>query len=304
MARQIMLQHLFDLGVRGLGALPQSIGPRGSALLGRAGYCAYGSERRLALWNLEHCYGLQSDAWRRQAATAFFEHLVTSAYEVFHAVSRPAAMERLITIEHADRLTEAVQHGKGVIAVSGHFGNFALLPFILRSASPDPAFIARASKRKVGPLVQAARAYYRETLKPMAGMRVLPSSLGGVRSAAQLLRQGDLLLVFADLTWGMGELPVRFLGVEHRASRAPASLALRTGAALLPMTIVRRRDGSHCLTIEEPIAPPATGIPGRDAERDITECFMRVLEAQVQEQPEQWYWLHRSWRPAYPSILR
>jgi KDO2-lipid IV(A) lauroyltransferase len=299
-----MLQHLFDLGVRGLGALPDGVGPRGCTLLGRAGYCAYGSERRLALWNLEHCYRLQSDAWRRHTATAFFEHLVTSAYEVFHAVGRPAAMESRITIEHADRLAEAVAGGKGVIAVTGHYGNFALLPFILRKASPEPAFIARASNRKVGPLVKAARAYYRESLKPLAGMRVLPSSLSGVRAAAQLLRRGNLLVVFADLTWGMGELPIRFLGVEHRASRAPASLALRTGAALVPMTIVRRQDGSHRLTIEEPITPPCVDPLNRDAERSMTEDFMRVLEARVQEQPEQWYWLHRSWRPAYPSILR
>ena len=299
-----MLQHLFDLGVRGLGALPDAVGPRGSAALGRAGYRLYGSERRLALWNLRHCYPAQSDAWRRRTATAFFEHLVTSAYEVFHAVSRPALMEGRVTVEHAERLTEGIARGQGVIVVTGHYGNFALLPFILRGASPDPAFIARASKRKVGPLVQAARAYYRESLKPMAGMRVLPSSLAGMRTAAQLLRHGELVVIFADLTWGMGELPLPFLGVPHHASRAPASLALRTGAALIPADIIRLEDGRHRLTIGEPITPSCAGAAGHEAERGMTEAFMRALEARVQQQPEQWYWLHRSWRPPYPSLLR
>lgn len=284
--------------------MPESVGPPGSRMLGRAGYLAYGSERRLALWNLRHCYPRASEAWRRHTAVAFFEHLVTSAYEVFRAVHEPAEIERRISVEHADRLSDALARGNGVIAVTGHFGNFALLPFILRTASPDPAFIARASKRKAGPLVAAARAYYRESLKPMAGMRVLPSSLGGVRDAAQLLRQGNVLVVFADLTWGMGELPARFLGVDHHVSRAPASLALRTGATLLPMTMVRLGDGTHRLTIEKPIAPPAAGFRSRDAERGMTEAFTALLEDQIRKRPEQWYWLHRSWRTAYASVLR
>jgi KDO2-lipid IV(A) lauroyltransferase len=298
------IQGLLDLGVRGLGTVPYSAGPASSRLLGRAGYLAYRSERRLALWNLEHCFPRASSAWHHQTALAFFEHLVTSAYEVFRAVRRPAEMEGRFVVEHGDRLEEAIARGKGVIAVSGHFGNFALLPFVLRTASPEPAFIARASKREVGPLVTAARAYYRESLKPMAGMRVLPSSLAGVREAAQLLRQGDLLVVFADLTWGMGELPVRFLGVDHRVSRAPASLALRTGAVLLPVVTVRQPDGNHRLIVEQPIPPPGRDVPGRDAERTMTERFAALLDGYVCERPEQWYWLHRSWRPAYPSVLR
>jgi KDO2-lipid IV(A) lauroyltransferase len=296
MGQQTAIRRLLELGVRGLGAVPDGIGPQGARLLGRAGYLGYGSERRLALWNLRHSFPQASEPWRRRIAVAFFEHLLTSAYEVFHAVHDPAAMEARVEIEHAERLTEALARGRGVVAVSGHFGNFALLPFLLRNASAEPAFIARASKRKVGPLVQAARAYYRESLKPMSGMQVLPSSLSGAREAAQLLRGGNLLLVFADLTWGMGELPLRFLGVDHCVSRAPASLALRTGATLLPMAIVRRRDGSHRLTIDEPI-PPGT-------EAAMTATFATLIEERIRTQPEQWYWLHRSWRPAYPSAIQ
>ncbi len=303
MGQRTATRQLLDLGVRGLGAVPYSLGPSCAALIGRAGYWGYGSERRLAQWNLRHCFPLKPESWRRRTAMAFFEHLVTSAYEVFHAVHDPAGMEQRVQIEHAERLAAALARGKGVVAVSGHYGNFALLPWILRNASPEPAFIARASKRKVGPLVQAARAYYRESLKPLAGMRVLPSSLGGARESAALLRRGNLLLVFADLTWGMGELPCRFLSVDHHVSRAPASLALRTGATLLPMAIERCPDGSHRLTIDEPIAPPLSLAPA-DAEAAMTRAFAAQVEARVRERPEQWYWLHRSWRPAYPSMLR
>lgn len=304
MAQHRAIQRLLDVGVRTLGAVPYSLGPRGSALLGSAGYRLYGSERRLALWNLQHCYPCRPESWRQHTAVAFFEHLVTSAYEVFHAVQNPDEMDGLIAVEHAERLDAALARGRGVIGVTGHYGNFALLPFALRSVSPEPAFIARASKRKVGPLVSAARSYYREFLKPLAGMQVLSSSLSGARDAARLLHQGNLVIVFADLTWGMGEMPAEFLGVPHRVSRAPASLALRTGAVLLPIITRRLEDGSHRVTIEAPIAPPEESTQHQIAERLMMEQFTTLFEAYVQRRPEQWYWLHRSWRPAYPSILR
>ncbi|MGI8550258.1 MAG: lysophospholipid acyltransferase family protein [Dehalococcoidia bacterium] len=291
----MQLRSLFELGVRGLGAVPHEVGPGIAAILGRMGYGGYWSERQLAGWNLAYCYPDRSPAWRRWVAIQFFEHIVISAYEVFHAVSDPAGTEARVTIEHGERLAEAIALGRGVVVATGHYGNFALLPFILRNASPDPAYIARASKRKVGPLVQAARNFYRASLKPIAGMHVLPSSLGGVLMAKRLLIQGNLLVVFSDLTWGVGGVPVTLMGVPHEVSRAPAALALHTGAVLLPVITRRTRDGRQLVTIERPI-PPAEARSARARETLMMERFTAILETYVRAEPAQWYWLHRSWR--------
>ncbi|HVC31722.1 MAG TPA: hypothetical protein VND24_11080, partial [Steroidobacteraceae bacterium] len=248
-----MLRRLLDLGVRGLGSAPYNFSGAIATILGRGGYGLYWPERRLALWNLQHCFPDRTAAWRRQVALRFFEHVVASACEVFHAAENPSDVDARLCIENGTRLVEAISSGRGVVAVTGHYGNFALLPFFLRTTTPDAAYIARASKRKVGPLVAASRRYYRESLKPRAGTHVLSSDLAGALEAARLLRRGNVVVVFSDLVWGSGAAPVAFLGVRHEVSRAAAALALRTGAVFLPIFMERTCEGRHRMIVEAPI---------------------------------------------------
>jgi KDO2-lipid IV(A) lauroyltransferase len=293
-----MLRSALDLGVRGLGSAPYGLGPSIATVLGRAGYGLYWSERRLALWNLEHCFPQRSTAWRRRVALRFFEHVVKSAYEVFHAAERPNDVDALLAVENRWRLDEAIAQGQGVVAVTGHYGNFALLPFFLRTATPRTAYIARASKRKVGPLVAASRQYYRESLKPRAGALVLSSDLRGALGAARLLREGNSVVVFSDLVWGSGVAPVTLLGVPHEVSRAPAALALKTGAALLPIFMERTPTGTQRMVVGRAINAPRAACSRRAAEQAMMEEFTALLEGFIRAHPEQWYWLHRSWRTA------
>jgi len=81
---------------------------------------------------------------------------------------------------------------------------------------------------------------------------------------------------------------------------------------LLPIITSRLQDGRHRVVIEAPIERPGNGtchgtappIPHHVAERLMMEQFTALFEAHVRCHPEQWYWLHRSWRPAFPSVLR
>jgi KDO2-lipid IV(A) lauroyltransferase len=295
------IQRLLDLGVQAIAAIPYGVGSRTAAAIGRGAYVLYVRQRRLVLWNLTHCYGMRPPAWRRRQALAYFEHLIICAYEVCRAVRYPRDTRARIIIEHSERLSAALALGKGVVAVAGHHGNFALIPFALRGHSAEPAFIARTPERRYGPLAATANKYYRDSLKPLAGLRVLPSSRAGLRDAGRLLSRGNLVLVFADLTWGMGETPVHLLGVDHHVSRAPASLALRTGAVLLPMFIRRLPDGTHRLSIEEALVPPLASPSRSLSERSMMEAFTNRLECWIQTSPEQWYWMHESWRSQKPA---
>lgn len=298
-----MLRKVLDVGVQTLGSAPYGIGRPLAAVLGASGYALYLPERRLALWNLTHCFPRRSEAWRRRVALHFFEHVVLSAYEVFHAAEKPWEVDPRLCVENGERLEAALHKGRGVIAVTGHYGNFALLPFFLRKATPEAAYIARASKRKVGPLVAASRQYYRESLKPRAGTLILSSDMAGALGAARLLRRGNVVVVFSDLVWGSGVAPVTLLGVPHEVSRAPAALALKTGAVLLPIFMERTPDGRHRMVVETPIEPPDDACSARAAEQAMMETFTAMLERFVLSHPEQWYWLHRSWRPAKGSGL-
>jgi KDO2-lipid IV(A) lauroyltransferase len=110
-----------------------------------------------------------------------------------------------------------------------------------------------------------------------------------VRGILKALRGNRIVLVIAD-EFKSGGVPVEFFGVRSPAPRGPATLALRTGAATVPMFMVRDANDRLTLYIEPEIELVKTG----DREQDIaanTELFTRHLEAMIRRYPDQWNWI-------------
>ena len=75
---------------------------------------------------------------------------------------------------------------------------------------------------------------------------------------------------------------------------APVSLALRTGAAVVPACMVRQADDSLRLVIE-PELELAREERNAAAIRENTIRITRWLERTVRSYPEQWNWMNIHW---------
>ncbi len=72
-------------------------------------------------------------------------------------------------------------------------------------------------------------------------------------------------------------------------------MALKTGAAVVPVYNVRQPDGRYTVFFEPEIPLIRTG----DMERDIevnTALYNQAIERYVRRHPEQWFWVHRRWK--------
>jgi KDO2-lipid IV(A) lauroyltransferase len=75
---------------------------------------------------------------------------------------------------------------------------------------------------------------------------------------------------------------------------APAALALKLGAAILPVTNERLNGARFRMTVHEPVICEPTG----DHDRDVLEVTTKINEAierAVRYRPSQWLWIHRRW---------
>ena len=149
----------------------------------------------------------------------------------------------------------------------------------------------------------AKRAAHKETeqlfqqLKDSLGEKsiLLASSRDkAAKKALYWLRKGGVLGIYIDQKFGKGVL-VDFFG--HPALTAPgaAIYALKTKAPVVPIFIMRQKDRTHKIIIEQPIKLEITG----DKEKDIlinTANFTKVVEKYVRQYPSQWFWLHRRWK--------
>lgn len=110
-----------------------------------------------------------------------------------------------------------------------------------------------------------------------------------VRGILKAIRANGIVLVVADEFKSEG-IEVDFFGRRSPVPRGPATLALRTGAATLPMFATR--DDRGRLTLR--IGPRIELIDRGDREQNVaanTALFTQHLEAAVRRYPDQWNWL-------------
>ncbi len=87
----------------------------------------------------------------------------------------------------------------------------------------------------------------------------------------------------------------RFFGGIVSARRGPATLALRTGAAIVPAFVVRRADDGLKLIIEPELELTRAG-KSKDEVRESTLLMTRWLERTVKAYPDQWNWTNIEWQ--------
>lgn len=132
---------------------------------------------------------------------------------------------------------------------------------------------------------------FRESL----GMEVLPLT-GGARPPYDVLTErleaGGTLCLLADRDLSARGVDVTFFGARARMPAGPASLALQTGATLLPVTLSFTADGWHCVWHD---AVPHTDVAS------MTQLLADAFAAGIAEHPADWHMLQRLWLEDLPA---
>jgi KDO2-lipid IV(A) lauroyltransferase len=138
---------------------------------------------------------------------------------------------------------------------------------------------------------------YREGL----GMEILPLT-GGERDLLDVLsarlRDGRLVPLLADRDLRATGIQVELLGEPTRMPPGPAMLALRTGAALHPVSIWHEEAGTArprlVIRFHDEVPPPEAGTT-RDKVTAMTQQVADVFGAAIAEHPADWHMLQPLW---------
>jgi KDO2-lipid IV(A) lauroyltransferase len=267
--------------------------------LGRAGGRAFyrlDAGRRQALRaNLRHVLGravtpAELEAVVRRGFATYGRYWV----EAFRLEDLPAAeIRRRLTLEGREHLDAAVAAGRGTIFASPHLGNWdAGGAWLAASGYPATAVVERLRPAE---LYERFAAYRRGL-----GLELLPLDDGSetMRGVLRALRAGRVVGLVCDRDLTGGGLPVRLFGAATVMPGGPASLALRTGATLLPCAVYQDRRRGHWHAV---IRPPLRPEPSGDSRADVQALSQRLadeFERLVARAPDQWHVLSHHWREA------
>ena len=211
-------------------------------------------------------------------------------------------MQRLDIIDGLPHFTAASERGRGVVVVSLHFGNWETglaawngiggdLALLAEQVQPIELFERIAdARRSLGVRVIPLDAAAMRSGDPAAARRVGANTM---REVLKQLRSGNVIAIAMDrdITGTGVELP--FFGRPAPIPLGTVDVAIRAGAAIVPITLKRSRQRVHCWV--HPEVKYDAQAP-RDAEvRRVAEEVLRLFEITIREHPDMWHVLEPIW---------
>ncbi len=258
--------------------------------LGRALFYCSPHYRRVALANLELAYGDTLGPKRRyELALASFENMGLTLMEAFYLprLDERELRERIV-IEGLENLHGAASRKKGVLVLTAHFGNWEVMSIAM-------GLMGYKGHAVVRPLDFKPLDLHLTRIRTSSGIRLIPKNRA-MRRIFEALRRGELVGILLDQSAILREgVFIDFFGHRACTDKGMAALALKTGAAVVPMFCLRVADGRHRIVIRPEVEMQHTGDRTRDME-DNTALFTNAIEEMIRSRPDQWLWLHRRWK--------
>jgi KDO2-lipid IV(A) lauroyltransferase len=245
---------------------------------------------RISFQNLQSCFGermIKKDLKRLYSRVA--RHFGQMIFEIPHIMKfTKENLDLYVEFSGEDNLTGALNKGKGVFILTGHFGNWEWMSAAISLRFGSLSIVARPfnfppAERLMGELRSR---FGSEIIPKQKAMRRLLSAIKQKRIVGILLDQ--------NVDWYDGVF-VDFLGREACTNKGLALMALKTGAPVIPAFPVRRKDGKYRICIGREIDLIRTYDKAEDVQLN-TALFTAVIGDYVKRYPDHWFWFHRRWK--------
>jgi lauroyl/myristoyl acyltransferase len=202
----------------------------------------------------------------------------------------PAELDRLFILEARERFDAARSLGRGLILVTGHFGNWELGAVMMHHFGYPLDVVVMAEP---DPVVNDIRTRMRESI----GVRTIEvrQSLDTALHIRRRLAENATVAMLMDRHLGRDRVRVRFFGRDAWFLRAPALMGYLSGAPLVPCFIERQRDGRFVVLPGIPLHVDRT-LEREEAVRRVAQAFASALEERIRDRPDLWYQFYPYWR--------
>jgi heptosyltransferase II len=258
--------------------------------LGFFGYLVLAKYRKLASANVRIAFPEWTKKQVRKNGRDHFQTVTANLLCSLVLTQKPHKANSYIDISQLLVAASKIKAASSVIWVINHIGNWEL--FILAPRwLQNPLWAVIYQKLSNGYLdrhVQRSR--------ESSGVLTIDRT-EGLHRGVTVLRNGGMLGVLIDQHAGDKGVWTPFFGRLASTTPFPAVLAKKTGAALMPVSIVTSGTARWRVEVDD-------FIPSREASpAEITARINLSLEKQIRKNPSDWFWVHNRWKTPNPQFL-
>jgi KDO2-lipid IV(A) lauroyltransferase len=249
-------------------------------------YRTYLSQR--ARENLAAAYPEKSAPEREQIIREMWDNLGRNIAEYAHLATMSIKGDSpRIALAEMQNYENAAATGKAIILVSAHFANWEILPLAAAQYGVQGSGVYRPVNN---PFVDRWLVRQRQANGPK---ELIAKGAQGTRRIFTLLRARKAIYMLVDQKTNQG-VAAPFFGRDAMTTPAPAALALKLDAVVVPISNERLGGARFCVTAH----PAVEFAPSGDHARDVLALTTRIneaIEACIRHRPSQWLWIHRRW---------
>ena len=195
-----------------------------------------------------------------------------------------------VTYHNMEGFDQKVAEGKGVVLVTGHFGNWEVFLQALNWKGYPMTVIQRQHHNiKLNQFITDKRTG--NGAEAIDFHRRRPESF---RQCLQALKKGRVVGVLTDVVPKTRSVETIFMGKKFEAPMGPALMAQMTGAPIFVGVTVRDGD-SFRIELSDEITW-SSDKPNRDDVPEMVGKIMSQLELFIRRYPDNWVWYLRRWR--------
>jgi KDO2-lipid IV(A) lauroyltransferase len=263
--------------------------------IGNFGYFLAAKRRKIAINNLEIAFPEKKAEEIEKIAKGSFQNLGITFFELFAMSSlSEKKLQKMIDFDGGIELINRVNsRRKGMIFLSGHFGNWEIIAYSVGVFTKIPITII------VKPQANIFIDKFLNKFRTASGNEIV-SMYKAARTIIDVITKGETIALLADQAATKDkDLFIDFFGRQASTHKVVGELALRYKIPIIMGFAVRQKDGKYKAEIFE--------LEHNDLEnsienvRKLTERHVKLLENIIKKYPEQWAWMHKRWKHFIPK---
>ncbi|QDF29545.1 lipid A biosynthesis lauroyl acyltransferase [Halarcobacter anaerophilus] len=276
---------------------PKNISKKILILVAKLAYKYNKEHKHIAKVNLDLAFGDSlSNEEKEKIIFNSYKSLVFNLYEFVE--NQSISKEQLLKkgkVENEEVILEAIKSKRKIIYITAHYGGWELaLPYVALKYGK----LAVVNRKMDNPYMNNMYIEARDR-NNITMLEKKVAAKGMLKAFKE--KKAVALVIDQNIKNGV---EIKFFGKKAMATDSTSRLALKLDAVIIPIFCVMNDFRDYTLKVGKMIDPSKTEFKTEDKIKELTQMQADLIEKQIKDKPELWFWQHKRWKKFYKELYK